>query len=303
MPRAQVTGMDTVTKNMYTMRMVDASPRGHLPRFQARHGLSSPLGRIVESGLLHQRPWARMVPMRTLRKYALAYVVAGGGRYEDARGLQYRIEPGDLIFVFPDLPHSYGADERGWTELYLMFDGPIFPLWQRQGLLDPDRPVRHLEPVDYWLRRLQAVIGESNKPGWSPPLLEVCRLQLLLAESLVGSSPSQPHGDQEWASRACALIEAELTSPVDLALQSRQMQTSCATYRRRFRRIVGMPPEQYRRARRIDRACELMRATHMSVKEIAQHLGFYDAFHFSRCFKKLIGQSPREYRRALGARE
>ena len=39
----------------------------------------------------------------------------------------------------------------------------------------------------------------------------------------------------------------------------------------------------------------------MGHKEIAEHLGFYDEFHFSKVFHKCMGFSPQEFRaRALG---
>jgi AraC-like DNA-binding protein len=38
----------------------------------------------------------------------------------------------------------------------------------------------------------------------------------------------------------------------------------------------------------------------MTLEMIAESLGFYDAFHFSRTFKKLYGVSPSSYRGSVG---
>ena len=38
---------------------------------------------------------------------------------------------------------------------------------------------------------------------------------------------------------------------------------------------------------------------HMTIKEIAYNLGFYDEYHFSKQFKKLTGTSPLEYKKNL----
>lgn len=77
--------------------------------------------------------------MRVLGSYALVYVVGGGGEYSDARGTRRQVSEGDLIWVFPDIPHAYGPARGGrWDEIYLVFDGPVFDLWRQRGLLDPD---------------------------------------------------------------------------------------------------------------------------------------------------------------------
>jgi AraC-like DNA-binding protein len=48
---------------------------------------------------------------------------------------------------------------------------------------------------------------------------------------------------------------------------------------------------------RIQRACELLNNTALSVQEIGQTVGFSDPYYFSRAFKRIIGASPNQYRR------
>ena len=46
-----------------------------------------------------------------------------------------------------------------------------------------------------------------------------------------------------------------------------------------------------------ERAKELLVGTEMSVREIAELVGYENQNYFSRCFRKAAGTSPREYRR------
>jgi AraC-like DNA-binding protein len=125
----------------------------------------------------------------------------------------------------------------------------------------------------------------------------MCRLQQLLADMLLGGNQNPIYqAERNWASRVCALLEAEQDLPDDLAGFARSLGMSYESFRKRFTRVVGQPPAKYRMARLIDRACELMQQRRMSDKQIALSLGFCDEFYFSRRFKQIIGQSPRQFR-------
>jgi len=268
-------------------------------RIIAQHAAVSALGGIKLAGMMSPKPPGFLEPMRTLGDYAAVYVFDGGGRFMDELGHDLPVTAGDLILLFPDIAHSYGTD-ADWSEFFLVFNGPVFDLWREQGVLDPDEPIVRLQPVDHWLRRFESVLGGSREAGWAPPLLEVCRLQEVLAEAIVGGSRGAvPQDDLNWAARACALLEGDLAPGADLAEVAEQMRTSYESFRKRFTKIVGMAPGKYRATRLIDRACELMQSTDMTDKQIALSLGFCDEFHFSRRFKQLIGRSPRAYRRTL----
>lgn len=242
-----------------------------------------------------------MDSMRVLGHYAIVYVFDGGGFYRDARGVDQRVTAGDLLVLFPTLGHSYGPGPQDtWSEFYLVFNGLVFELWEKHGLLRPDQPIHRLDPVDYWLKRFESVLGAPRTLGFAPPLLEVCRLQQVLGEALVGGPRgAADQADAQWVSRACALLEADLSRSLDMHDLAEQLGGSYASFRKRFTRLVGTPPARYRSVRIIERACELMQQGSLTDKQIAAALGFCDEFHFSRRFKQIVGSSPRQYRRSL----
>ncbi|MCC7145802.1 MAG: helix-turn-helix domain-containing protein [Phycisphaeraceae bacterium] len=232
-------------------------------------------------------------------RYAAVLIFDGDGTYEDGLGQKYELGAGDLILIFPDLAHSYLTGSKGWRELYFVFTGPLFELWERTGLLDRRQPVRRLRPVDHWLRRFESVLGEPGALGWSPPLLEVCRLQMVLAEALSQKSSGPSAEDVQWITRARAMLEVDFRQSADLPAVARRLDTSYSEFRRRFLRVAGMPPGQYRSMRLMDRAKSLIQQTRLTDKQIAAELGFCDPYHFSRRFKEVTGQSPRQFRRSL----
>ena len=266
-----------------------------------RNAASSALGRVTLAGLIRNSPG--VASFRRYGQFALVYLLDGSGRYRDTSGIDQAVGAGDLILVFPNLGQAYGPG-RGehWAEFHLCFDGPVFELWQSPGLLDPRKPVRHLEPVHDWLRKFESILSAPRQPGFAPPLLDVCRLQQLLAEIFTDSRDTSRHDDRQWASRACALLEADLNQELAPGALAAHLGMRYESFRKRFTRIVGQPPARYRTARLIDRACELMQRGQVTDKQIAAALGFCDEFYFSRRFKQMTGQSPRQFRQKFAAR-
>ncbi len=269
-------------------------------RFRFQYSAASHLGRVTEAGLIRNSQGPRQ--WRVLGQYALVYSLSGSAHYRDRNGIHQDIEPGDVILLFPDLPHAYGPQPgQTWSEFYLIFEGPVFDLWRAKRVLDPATPIHHAHPVDVWLQRLEQVVERARKPGLTLPLLEVCRLQTVLAEIVTGGAAAASSGKAALPeiARACALLASDLDQSIDLADLARELGMSYETFRKKFVQVVGVPPARYRSARLLERACELIRHGHMTDKEIALELGFCDEFHFSRRFKQIVGVPPRTYRRNL----
>src|SRR6266542_895192 len=81
--------------------------------------------------------------------------------------------------------------------------------------------------------------------------------------------------------------------PVDLA---RQIGLSVSRLQHLFKQGMGMTIVEYQRRLRLDRACNLLETTPLSVKQIAAQVGALDTSHFIRDFTKYKGLSPRRYR-------
>jgi AraC-like DNA-binding protein len=152
-------------------------------------------------------------------------------------------------------------------------------------VLDPAKPLRHLEPVDYWLHRLEEVV--LTEAG---SLRQVCSLQHLLAEALEVSEDSRA---THWLDQAYTLLRSGNETPQNVA---RSMGMSYATFRKRFSAATGMSPGHYQGMKIIDKACTLIITEGLTNKEVAERLNYCDEFHFSRRFKQVMGFTPSQFR-------
>lgn len=239
-------------------------------------------------------------PLRILGSYAVVYLLAGAGHYADANGVEAMLGPGDLLLIFPDLAHTYGPSEnQAWSELYLVFDGPVFDLWRTTGVLDSSQPVRHLEPIDYWARAFEKVAVDLHLPGVGPALSNVCTVLSILAEALTTPEKINDPDDRQWLASATALLDADTRREKSLESIASQLAISYDGFRKRFRRLAGVSPARYRSQRSIDRACELIAQGDLTNRQIAAALGYCDEFHFSHRFRQITGKTPHQFRSAL----
>ena len=86
-------------------------------------------------------------------------------------------------------------------------------------------------------------------------------------------------------------------SELSVHLLAQEANMSDVHFRKIFKTIYKVSPQQYIIALRIDRAKELLTFEDISVLDISEALGFSDSCHFSRIFKQKTGYTPLEYRR------
>lgn len=93
------------------------------------------------------------------------------------------------------------------------------------------------------------------------------------------------------------LIDREFASPLDLTVLAAKAGYSRFHFVRAFRAAYGATPGDYLSRRRVERACELLRAANLTVTEVCFLVGFSSLGSFSSRFSELRGCSPSEYQR------
>jgi AraC-like DNA-binding protein len=93
-----------------------------------------------------------------------------------------------------------------------------------------------------------------------------------------------------------AFIDRHYAKPLTVDRLAGRCGLSSYHFIRAFRAAFGATPHQYLRARRLDRAKELLVTTPLPVTEICDQIGFQSLGSFSSLFRRLTGETPAEYR-------
>ncbi len=250
------------------------------------------------SGILINSAGVSAHPMRVFGSYALVYLLEGSGLYQDGNGYKHKVRAGDILILFPEIPHSYGPGAgETWNEFYTVFHGPVFDLWREVGLLDPAQPVRHLTPIPHWLSRFQEAVLAIWHAAPVSRTQEFSRFLTLLTELLAADAPERPEQvAQNWLAYARFLLEADLNEDLDLAHIARDTGVSYESFRKRFQKQTGVSPARYRMNRRIAVACDLLLHTSMTNQQVAESVGFADEYYFYKRFKQIVGKTPHFFR-------
>lgn len=118
------------------------------------------------------------------------------------------------------------------------------------------------------------------------------RLLLTLADD--AASETEGAGTLEKSLR---YIHAAYHTDLRIPELAKMENLSHSRYIALFQKKTGLSPVSYIVQMRIRTACDLLRNTDMSVKQIGLLVGYEDPHFFSKLFKKHVGLPPQEYRK------
>lgn len=101
--------------------------------------------------------------------------------------------------------------------------------------------------------------------------------------------------------RVIDFIEANLQESIGLDDLARAAGLSANHFLRVFKLATGKTPYHFLRARRLERARQMLADDAMPLAELALECGFANQAHFTAAFSREVGISPGRYRRAVRA--
>jgi AraC-like DNA-binding protein len=230
--------------------------------------------------------------------YCVLQYMDGGEIELEIGERSYRLQGRWFWSSYPGPRISFRAAGSGktWVHRYLAFRGSAVRQWMSQGLF-PILPQQPAPTMDYSGRFDDLLELSRRTDRWATAraalLMETILTELAEARAMPPSVPS-------WLEAGLARITA-LGAQIDYDRLAVEAGMSPRTFRRRFAAAMGTSPQAYAIACRIGHARQMLGATELPIKTIAQQLGYRDVFFFSRQFRRFTGISPAAYRRTKEA--
>jgi AraC-like DNA-binding protein len=211
------------------------------------------------------------------------------------------VEADEIVFIPPGTPHIYGADpELPWSITWAHCQGTDLAHFIKLLGVTAQAPVLCLPPGEIDQMEFSAIYQRLEHSYTETDLLaSAARLRLVFTEIHRLRVPGHAAGRSRemGLQQSIQWMRHHLDQPVSLSELARIAGLSIPHYSALFRRKTGFAPVNYFQRLKIQRACQWLDTTGMSIQEIAVGVGCEDPYYFSRLFKKIMGRPPRDYRK------
>jgi AraC family transcriptional regulator len=117
--------------------------------------------------------------------------------------------------------------------------------------------------------------------------------------AVAGPGPQRIYLSPPKLRRVIAFIDAHLHESIGLDDLAAAAGLSANHFLRVFKLATGETPYHFLRARRLERARQLLAASAVPLAQLALECGFANQAHFTAAFSREIGISPGRYRRMM----
>lgn len=220
-------------------------------------------------------------------------------------GITHRVLPGHIILIPPETPHIYKADsDDPWSIFWIHFGGLQIDATLQTLDVTLRRPLVFVPDISKVKATFEDVYACLNYHYSDSGLLAMsCELMRLISHVRLLRGRSEPRHQTADAKvvETMEFMAKHLNMPIKLKDLAAHSGHSVSYFSKLFKQRTGQSPQNYFIQLKVQKACQLLDDTDMSILEISAQLGYEDPYYFSRLFKKIQGQSPAHYRKMIKA--
>ena len=234
---------------------------------------------------------------RTICEWVILLCVGGSGWVQLGKKEKIPVKAGEIILLPPEVPHSYGNAENGWSLLWLHCTGETLHALCEQIYPSEVLPLPASGIIGLFQQLLEKL---RTARGFADVLFAESLLTQILC-SLVDYVQTSALSSQQTNLIRMAVQYIETTTDYTISLDflAEKLGISKYYFIRLFRQYTGHTLMEYLQQVRLRRACSLLGNKDYSIGQVSEILGYSTPYHFSSAFKNCFGISPTQYRKLL----
>jgi AraC-like DNA-binding protein len=241
----------------------------------------------------HYRFWGNGCP-----ENILIYCVNGKGWFKSKKKVSTISKNEFILIESGKEPISYGSDEKDpWTIYWIHFTGAAISDFN-QTYADKVNVVSSIL-FDNLRISLWTEMFDWLSSGYS--LENLCKsnfcLPHFISSLLYAQMVTKKGNENKLIKDIIQYMQMNLANQISSQTIANHFNLSGSHIRMLFRKVTGIPINEYLINLRIQKSCNLLISSDLRMSEISDQAGFVDPYYFSRCFKKEIGLSPFNYRK------
>jgi AraC-like DNA-binding protein len=284
---------------------------------------------ICKAGKQNSVPWKN----RFRKIYDHEFIYCSSGKaHVLIENREYQMNPGSLILIKPNVPHSFWKDEEAPGEQYWVHFDYVYrkDVYSLDKFITENNTILFEEmlPLTEFIR--EDIVFEN---GFSfPEFIEInqsklmedlfeklifcfeqhktlwqmeCKVYLLqifnciLHQMNVESTNNTAKSDNHIVKIITQYIFKNYFRKIYLSEISNMVRLSEDYIGRVFKKYTGMTIIAFISHLRLEKAKDLLSKTDLTIENISEMVGYNDVFYFSKVMKKSEGLSPREWRKAM----
>jgi AraC-like DNA-binding protein len=236
---------------------------------------------------------------RVSGEFKIIYITRGQGYVHFEENEDIEISQGKILMIMPNQKYQYyHLPDSEWKEYFIRFEADTVYFELINQLFGKNQLVEvgfNEELIRLFNRALDVVRNglKSSQVYLSGMLLHI--LGLIIAES---KNNALARKEIQIVEQAKIIMNENVFVEVHLQEIASRLNMSYTTFRKNFKKYVGVSPARYFSELRLLKAKELLAETAYSIKEISYMLQFSSFEHFATMFKKATGITPKDFRQS-----
>lgn len=231
-------------------------------------------------------------------QYIFIYCTKGRGEII-LNDTKTQITPNQFFIIPKNTMHEYKADETDpWSIYWLHFKGTLAPLLYERHIENQNTNIPFtLEAINLFDKIFNLFDSNNleNQIEYAN-LLGLSFVNFFIYHDFEINTKAN-HNDNIIEAIKSYLLES-LDQNLTLDQIASRFNYSKSYLHTKFKSKTGYPIMVFFNLKKVQKACEYLSYTDLSIKEISFKTGFEDPLYFSRIFKNFMGKSPRKFKQS-----